>query len=95
MLNCEAVGQKLAANLLPQYSQKAVFIKNVASSDAWYVTNEASVVESLVFAPVSTHHTGETPVAIAGVGRGKLGYVGDINAEAGSDMVVLAMCGLS
>ena len=95
VLNREAVDQELVAKLLPQYSQKAVFIKNVASSDAWYVTNEASVVESLVFAPVSAHHARETPVAMARVGRGKLGYVGDMNTEAGSDMVVLAMCGLS
>lgn len=32
-------------------------------------------------------------VALAKIGNGKLGYVGDVNGEEGSDAVVLAMCG--
>lgn len=37
---------------------------------------------------------GEAAVAFASVGAGKLGYIGDVNGEEGSDAVVLAMFGL-
>jgi hypothetical protein len=94
VVNGEAVGHELATKLPAQYSQKAVFVNNVARQDSWYLTDEKSVVESNVFAPSSAHANGETAVAFAGVGEGKLGYVGDVNAEEGSDAVILAMCGL-
>ena len=51
-----------------------------------------TVVESQVFPPTSTHIEGETAVALASIERGKLGYVGDANAEKGSDAAILAMC---
>ncbi|KAI4865392.1 hypothetical protein F4820DRAFT_420307 [Hypoxylon rubiginosum] len=95
VLNREAVGDSLAAHLPPKYSQKALFIKNVVPADAWYVTDEDSVIESHVFAPTGAHVVGESPVVLARVENGKLGYMGDVNAEAGSTDVVLAMCGLS
>lgn len=38
--------------------------------------------------------TDESPVACASVGQGKLGYLGDVNAERESGDVILAMCGL-
>ncbi|KAM3501032.1 hypothetical protein MY11210_009432 [Beauveria gryllotalpidicola] len=80
---------------LPQsYSQKALFVSNVAAQDMLYRTDDDSVVESRVFAATSADATGETAVALAKVGSGKIGYVGDVNAEDGSHAVVLAMCGL-
>ena len=88
-----------ARRVLPQYclhseySQKAVFLKNVASDAAWYLPSERSRVESHVFAPTSVDGQ-QTPVAFAAVGEGWLGYVRDVNAEKGSDVAVLAMCGL-
>lgn len=94
VLNKRAVGYTVATKLLPQYSQKAVFLKNVTSEQAWYVTDEDSVVESAVFHPDSANKTGESPVVLGRVGEGKLGYVGDVNAEKGSDAAILAMCGL-
>jgi len=95
-LNIEAVGNDdLAATLPPKYSLKALFVKNVASSDAWYRPDEDSVVESRVFAPTSVNNVGESPVVLARVGDGRLGYVGDVNAEEGSDSAILAMCGFS
>ncbi|KAM0271149.1 hypothetical protein ACHAQH_009168 [Verticillium albo-atrum] len=94
-LNREAVPGMAAQGLQPQYSQKAVFVGNVASSDSWYETTDDSVVESRVFPLESVKKAGETAVAFATVGMGKLGYVGDVNAETGSDAVVLAMCGLA
>ncbi|KAM3426828.1 hypothetical protein NHJ13734_009240 [Beauveria thailandica] len=80
---------------LPQsYSQKAVYVSNVSDEDMLYKTDDNSVLESLVFAPESAHVTGETAVALSRVGAGRIGYVGDVNAEAGSHVVVLAICGL-
>jgi hypothetical protein len=85
-LSQDAVGNGLAASLPACYSQKAVFLKNVEDAAAWYRPSKDSVIESLM---------AQTPVALAKVGEGKLGYVGDVNKEEGSDAVVLAMCGLS
>jgi hypothetical protein len=47
-----------------------------------------------VFASTAVSNMGDTSVALAKVGKGKLGYVGDVNAEDGSDSAVLALCGL-
>ena len=56
-------------------------MKNVAREDVWYRTDENSVVESRVFPSISVHTEGEIAVALASVGMGKLGYVGDVNTE--------------
>ncbi|KAI1385459.1 uncharacterized protein F4822DRAFT_345036 [Hypoxylon trugodes] len=93
-INRGATGDNIAAHLPESYSQKALFVKDVALADSWYVTDDNSVIESHVFAPENAHTPGETPVAFASVGEGKLGYVGDVNSEVGSTRVVLAMCGL-
>ncbi|KAH7009919.1 triacylglycerol lipase [Ilyonectria destructans] len=94
VLNTEATGQDLATRLPSQYSQKALFVKNVTPADSWYVTNVDSVTESRVLPQENADTPGKTPVAFARVGVGKLGYVGDVNAEKGSDAAILAMCGL-
>ncbi|KAF4453642.1 triacylglycerol lipase [Fusarium austroafricanum] len=91
VLNNAAVESDLAAKMLPRYSQKAQFVKNVASEDAWYVTDEESVIESLVFPPTNARVSGESPVAFASVGDGKLGYIGNVNGEQGSNVAVLAI----
>ncbi|KAI1292616.1 hypothetical protein F5Y03DRAFT_19141 [Xylaria venustula] len=93
-LNREAAGPEVTATLLPQYSQKALSLSHVAGSDAWYRSTESSVIESHVFPLTSANNENETPVALTRIGDGRLGYVGDVNAEAGSDAVILAMCGL-
>ncbi|GJJ75331.1 hypothetical protein EMPS_07689 [Entomortierella parvispora] len=93
-LNRTAVDVANATKLPQRYSQKALFVKNVAPENMWYQTDDNSVVQSMVFAPTSANTPGETAVAMAAVGRGKLGYIGDVNAEDGSNAVVLAMCGL-
>lgn len=93
-LNETAVGMSGAGSLPRSYSQKALFVKNVSSQEMWYRTDDDSVIESRVFAPTSAHVVGEAAVALAKVGQGKLGYVGDVNAEEGSHAVVLAMCGI-
>ena len=82
-----------STQLLPKYSQKAVFLKGVDERDAVYRPAKESVVESMVFAaqPVDKEQTG---VACKRVGKGRVAYVGDVNAEEGSARVVLGMCGL-
>ncbi|KFH42089.1 hypothetical protein ACRE_072090 [Hapsidospora chrysogenum ATCC 11550] len=94
VLNREALSNDKAVRLAPRYSQKALFVKNVAPQDSWYITDDASHTQSHVFAPKSANISGETAVAFASVGNGKLGYLGDVNAEEESDAVILAMCGI-
>ncbi|KAF5591998.1 triacylglycerol lipase [Fusarium subglutinans] len=89
VLNDAAVDSCSAAKMVPEYSTKAQFLNNVALGDAWYVTDE----ESNVLSPINAR-AGESAVAFASVGDGKLGYIGDVNAEHGSNVAVLAMCGL-
>ncbi|KAH6649480.1 hypothetical protein F5144DRAFT_607639 [Chaetomium tenue] len=78
-LRPQVVGDRLAARLPSSYSQKALFVANVESSEVWYAERETSNEAAVVFSKV---------------GAGKLGYVGDVNGEEGSEAVVLAMCGL-
>jgi hypothetical protein len=66
----------------------------MVSADTWYHTNEDSVIKSRVFASISVNNAGETAVALANIEYGKLGYIGDVNAEKGLDAVIFAMCGL-
>ena len=42
----------------------------------------------------NAHNPGESAVLLARVGKGKLGYIGDVKGEKGSEAVVLVMCGL-
>ncbi|KAK0746074.1 hypothetical protein B0T18DRAFT_438143 [Schizothecium vesticola] len=73
------IGDPLASRLPTSYSQKAVFVKNIDRSAAWYAEHESS---------------DEAAVAFARVGQGMLGYIGDVNGEEMSTSVVMAMCGL-
>lgn len=52
------------------------------------------MIESYLFAPGSAFNPGEAAVALASVGQGKLGYMGDVNAEVESTTVLLGLCGL-
>jgi len=72
-----------------RYGPKAQSVQNVAHADIWYHTDEISAVEDL-----GLDDMGETPVAFARTGNGRLGYVGDVNGEENSDSIVLAMCGI-
>ena len=81
------------AGLPAEYSQKAVFLKNVAKEAAVYLPSGSSRTQSLVFPPAQVDCE-QTPVVFAHIGEGWLGYVGDVNNEAESQAVVLAMCGL-
>ena len=79
--------------LKPGYSQKAVFLKGVDSGDALYLPAAGSQTQSLALLsqPVDPQ---QSPVVWSNFGDGKIGYVGDVNAEEGSTLTILTMCGL-
>lgn len=91
-LNQTAEGVQ-GSELPSSFSQKAIFLADVDRSAAWYLPTESSVVESGIF-PSRTVPTSETPAALTKVGSGWLGYIGDVNTEKSTDLVVLAMLGL-
>lgn len=69
------------AGLAPVYSQKALFLRNVECTAAIYVSDEVAPRR-------------QTPAAWAKVGKGWIGYIGDVNGEEATDLTILAMCGL-
>jgi len=90
--------QMLLPSLPAEYSQKAVFLKNVAPEASLYLPpppeDDDDDDDDDDDVPIPVSHEPETPVAFAAVGEGWLGYVGDVNTEEGSESVVLAMCKL-
>ena len=83
-LNSKCPARLLNQSGLPEeYSLKAVFLTNVAKEAAVYLTCWRSKTKSE-----------QSPVVFAKIGYGWLGYVGDVNTEASSQAVILAMCGL-
>jgi hypothetical protein len=76
---------------LPEnYSQKAVFLSNVEPNDSVYSPSPESRTQSRVFAAAPVNQN-QTPIAFTQVGDGRVGYIGDVNNEAGSQAVILAM----
>ncbi|KAL8403477.1 hypothetical protein RB594_008654 [Gaeumannomyces avenae] len=67
------------AGLPVEYSQKALFLKNVDKAARLYVREDKET---------------EVAVAFAKVENGRLAYIGDVNREEGSAKVIMAMCGL-
>lgn len=80
--------------LARSYSQKALHLANVAHADAIYLPSDGSHVESMVFGPAPIDDKKQTPAALAKVGDGKIGYIGDVNNENETMPLVLAMCGI-
>jgi len=78
-------------NLPGIYSNKATRLANVDPTDRIYAPTEESRVQSHVFAadPVNTE---ETSVVLGDCGDGFLGYIGDVNDEVESAIVVTAIC---
>ena len=81
-------------SLLSSYSMKALHVKNASGNDTIYKPTSQSRVESLVFAPDRITDLAESPAVYTSIGKGHLGYVGDVNWEDGSTKVILAMLGL-
>ncbi|KAI2620372.1 hypothetical protein GGS26DRAFT_571192 [Hypomontagnella submonticulosa] len=80
-------------NLAAAYSQKGVFLKNVAPSDSWYASPPGAKSESFVFGPVPIE--AETSIAFGKVGKGWLGWTGDIHNRDETAAAVQAMMGLN
>lgn len=93
VLNQTAIGEVLAKRLPLKYSQKAHFLTNVAAEEIWYASEPDSVNHLLVDGAESASKH-EAAAALAKVGEGKLGYLGDVNGEEETFTIVLAMCGL-
>ena len=96
-LNPAGVPKPLSARALqPSYSMKAVHLKGVPRSAAVYLPTADSRIESHVFppTPITGAQVQETPAAFARVGKGFLGYVGDVNGEQGSARLTVEMCGI-
>jgi hypothetical protein len=85
---------ELDVNAISKISMKALHLKNVAKKDSVYLSTSESTIESLVFAPEPVSANGEAPVVYARYGKGKLGWVGDVNNEAENIPVVLKMLGV-
>lgn len=89
----EGVQGLATKGLADVYSQKALFLKGVPPDAALYLPSKDSKTQSHVFAPAPVD-VDQTPVAFTQVGKGWLGYLGDVNQEHGTDAVALAMCRL-
>ncbi|CAG9942247.1 unnamed protein product [Clonostachys rosea f. rosea IK726] len=83
-----------AVALPAQYTQKALFIKNVSPNHALYQTTPISPTEAQDVAPEILYDPNEAAVAVAPVGDGIAAYLGDLNGEPEMTTVTLALCGL-
>jgi hypothetical protein len=81
-------------HLSKAYSMKALHIATPDKFEGIYHATSESRIESHVFSPEKIKDRDEAPVAFAKVGRGWVGYVGDVNNEAESQTVILAMIDL-
>ena len=77
--------------LVPRYSMKATYLGDVAPSDAVYL--ELPQIRKLTKSTAGqSSATCKTPAAFAAIGRGRVGYVGDVNGEKDTTSLILAMC---
>ncbi|KAG6861781.1 hypothetical protein C0995_012285 [Termitomyces sp. Mi166 len=80
--------------LAQSYSMKALHVKDISPDVVVYRPTRESRLENLVFAPGPITNLNESPAVRTRVGKGHLGYIGDVNWEDGSAKLVLAMMGL-
>ncbi|KAF5318132.1 hypothetical protein D9619_012190 [Psilocybe cf. subviscida] len=88
---------KANPSLLPSYSMKALHVAEIDLRDAVYVQTTESHLQSLVFPPVDVRKISkrdEAPAVLSKVGKGYLGFVGDVNVESGSIELTMAMLGM-
>ncbi|KAG6897875.1 hypothetical protein C0992_009673 [Termitomyces sp. T32_za158] len=80
--------------LAQSYSMKALHVKDISPDVVVYQPTEGSRLESMVFSPSPITNLNESPAVRTRVGKGYLGYIGDVNWEDGSAKLLLAMMGL-
>ena len=83
---------KVQHGLPESYCVKAVHIQDAAAEDMVYISTPDSRIQSHVFPPDSAHDLGQAPIVFTALGKGYLGYVGDVNQEKHTTAVILAMC---
>lgn len=81
----------LTSGIPDSFSNKAVRLANVASGDRLYVPGPSSRLESSSLRDRSVD-TEEPSVALTARDAGNVAYIGDVNDEAGSAVVVKCMC---
>lgn len=91
--NHPAISKTGSRLLEPSYSMKSVHMQGVNPQDRIYQSNENSYTQSMVFAPEEANKE-ESPAVLTRVGKGWLGWQGDVNAEIGTMYCILAMLGL-
>ena len=82
--------------LLLEVSAMAVHLSRVPREHVVYLPTADSRIESRTHAPerLTPAQAQESPAALAPVGQGYVGYVGDVNGEQGSTRFVFEMCGV-
>ncbi|KAL9125669.1 MAG: hypothetical protein Q9217_005164 [Psora testacea] len=76
-----------------EYSMKAVHLKGVDKDAKVYVPTPESMTQSRVFPPEYVDRS-QCPAVFAKYGEGRVGYVGDVNNEEGSRLLIMAMLGI-
>ena len=69
---------------------KAVHLKNVPAAAKIYVPTDDSRVQSAVF-PADRVDMAQTPAVWQRHGQGYIAYIGDVNNESGSQVLIMAM----
>ncbi|KAJ3737044.1 hypothetical protein DFJ43DRAFT_1035816 [Lentinula guzmanii] len=89
-LNTSGVPGMDLAGLEPSYSVKALNVTKVLPNSAVYSPSSSSRTQSHVF-PATAVDTAQAPAAYSAIGAGFMGYTGDVNAEAPTTKVIMAM----
>ncbi|PQE31256.1 triacylglycerol lipase protein [Rutstroemia sp. NJR-2017a WRK4] len=75
------------------YSMKVLHVRNAQPREKIFIPVPDAQSQSHVFAPAFVDRT-QAAVVGATLGNGYLAYIGDVNAEAESNRVLISLCGL-
>lgn len=73
------------------YSAKALQLSHVLAEQKLYTPVENATTQSMVFAPKAADRS-LALAAFIKIGSGAIAYIGDVNAETGSDRLTVALC---
>ena len=96
-LNPDAVGRMTIndSRKLPQsFSMKAIHVAGAVREQVVYGPTRDSHLESMVWAPAPINNLEESPAVYVPIGKGFLGFLGDVDGEVEATNVILAMLGL-
>lgn len=85
------VGRMNTTGLAKRYSVKATLVNNVAYDHAVYLSSSSLKKLRKDGGPLAGQ-TYQTPAAFAAIGRGRVGYIGDVNGVSDTTRLVIAMC---